>query len=325
MGCLDEQTVVAFVGGGLTGEALAAVERHLLACADCTTLVALAAPMPGSPAPPPQAIPEPIPIVPDGAEAPLGLSSPPGPGSAVGRYRLLYLVGRGGMGEVYAAHDPELDRKVAIKILRADNYPDEVESARLLREAQSVAKLSHPNLVTVYDVGTAGGRLFLAMELIEARALAAWLDSQQRSRADRPGVRDGRPRAGGGQHVVRLEVAMHEAGGMGRRAPAPGLGEHHDDLGTRAVLALPATRAASAVRRSSIAMNVRPPSPTRRHGPRSGARASRAPGPRAGAGRDRPRRARVGAQQLDRDLAVSSGRQPRDHAHAAANRAVRSR
>ena len=88
------------------------------------------------------------------------------------------------MGEVYAAHDPELDRKVAIKILRADTYPDEVESARLLREAQSVARLSHPNLVTVYDVGTAGGRLFLAMELIEGETLAAWLDDQRRSRAE---------------------------------------------------------------------------------------------------------------------------------------------
>ena len=202
MECLDEQTVVAFVNGGLAGEALANVERHLLECAECTTLVALAAPTTvhsktsheragaapaGRPA---EAVPEPIstsiPIVPDAAEPQtrITLSSPPGPGSAVGRYRLLYLVGRGGMGEVYAAHDPELDRKVAIKILRADSYPDEVESARLLREAQSVAKLSHPNLVTVYDVGTAGGRLFLAMELIEGQTLAAWLDDKQRTRAE---------------------------------------------------------------------------------------------------------------------------------------------
>ena len=184
MECLDEQTVVAFVGGGLTGEALANVERHLLACTDCTMLVALAAPMPAPPRPTPQAVPESIPIIPDTAEARLSVSSPPGPGTAVGRYRLLYLVGRGGMGEVYAAHDPELDRKVAIKILRADSYPDEVESARLLREAQSVAKLSHPNLVTVYDVGTAAGRLFLAMELIEGETLASWLDGQRRSRAE---------------------------------------------------------------------------------------------------------------------------------------------
>ncbi len=196
MECLDEQTVVAFVNGELTGDALAAVERHLLVCSDCTTLVALAAQAPehktpsrnraGDPTrePTPQAIPDPITTLPDVAEPGVNASTPPGPGSAVGRYRLLHLVGRGGMGEVYAAHDPELDRKVAIKILRADTYADDVESARLLREAQSVAKLSHPNLVTVYDVGTAGGRLFLAMELIEGETLASWLDGKRRSRAD---------------------------------------------------------------------------------------------------------------------------------------------
>jgi len=196
MECLDEQTVVAFVNGDLTGDALTAVERHLLTCSDCTMLVALAAQAPdrktpahgptGSPPrePTPQAIADPISTVRETAEPPVGAASPPGAGSTVGRYRLLHLVGRGGMGEVYAAHDPKLDRKVAIKILRADTYADDVESARLLREAQSVARLSHPNLVTVYDVGTAGGRLFLAMELIEGETLASWLDGKRRSRAD---------------------------------------------------------------------------------------------------------------------------------------------
>jgi len=196
MECLDEQTVVAFVNGDLTGDALAAVERHLLTCSDCTMLVALAAQAPerktpargstGSPPsePTPRAIADPISTVRETAEPPIGAASPPGAGSTVGRYRLLHLVGRGGMGEVYAAHDPKLDRKVAIKILRADTYADDVESARLLREAQSVARLSHPNLVTVYDVGTASGRLFLAMELIEGETLASWLDGKRRSRAE---------------------------------------------------------------------------------------------------------------------------------------------
>ena len=100
----------------------------------------------------------------------------------VGRYRLLQLVGRGGMGEVYAAHDPELDRKIAIKVMRGDTYPDDVEAARMMREAQSIARLSHPNLVTVYDVGTANGRVFVAMELIEGDTVAVWLDQKRRPR-----------------------------------------------------------------------------------------------------------------------------------------------
>jgi tetratricopeptide (TPR) repeat protein len=102
----------------------------------------------------------------------------------VGRYRLLQLVGRGGMGDVYAAHDPELDRKIAIKIMRADTSPDDIEALRMMREAQSIARLSHPNLVTVYDVGTAAGRVFVAMELVEGDTIAAWLDRRRRPRAE---------------------------------------------------------------------------------------------------------------------------------------------
>jgi eukaryotic-like serine/threonine-protein kinase len=164
MDCLDEQTIVAFVGGALRGPALAAAERHLVGCEACAMLVAVAAPA-GRPA--------------QKGEAPP--SQTPGPSSLVGRYRLLRLVGRGGMGEVYAAHDPELDRRVAIKILRADAGPDDIEAARLLREAQAVAKLSHPNVVAIHDVGTAAGRMFLAMELVEGETLAVWLDRRRRS------------------------------------------------------------------------------------------------------------------------------------------------
>src|ERR1022692_3659392 len=162
MDCLDEQTIVAFVSGTLHGHALAAVERHLLGCPACATLVAVAAPVPRRPQkgePPPS----------------------PTPNDLVGRYRLLRLVGRGGMGEVYAAHDPELDRRVAIKILRAKARPDDIEAARLLREAQAVAKLSHPNVVAIHDVGTAAGRMFLAMELVEGETLAVWLDRRRHS------------------------------------------------------------------------------------------------------------------------------------------------
>ncbi|HMF41284.1 MAG TPA: protein kinase, partial [Polyangia bacterium] len=73
-------------------------------------------------------------------------------GATIGRYVVLGLVGRGGMGEVYAAHDPELDRKVAIKLLRGRSDGGSKESegrARLMREAQAIAKVSHPNVVVV--------------------------------------------------------------------------------------------------------------------------------------------------------------------------------
>jgi len=231
MGCLDEQTVVAFVTGALAGARLAEAEHHLVWCPDCATLVALAVPVPG-PAPLPHTLeyaglppaedgppppgaqgldtapghahsaPRPTPAAvlptttaipprqspaPSLYELPLGDSGNgdlPHPGGMVGRYRLLQLVGRGGMGEVYAAHDPELDRKIAIKIMRADTYPDEIEAARMMREAQSIARLSHPNLVTVYDVGSASGRVFVAMELVEGDTIAAWLDRKRRPRAE---------------------------------------------------------------------------------------------------------------------------------------------
>jgi eukaryotic-like serine/threonine-protein kinase len=206
MGCLDEQTVVAFVSGALVGAKLAAAERHLLGCPDCSTLVSLAAPTASAPrtntlewagAPPTdetrardavaagpvtEVIHPESAAIPDSAVIDFGVSDGHRAGSTVGRYRLLQLVGRGGMGEVYAAHDPELDRRIAIKIMRGDTYPDDVESARLMREAQTIAKLSHPNLVTVYDVGSANGRVFVAMELIEGDTVATWLDRKRRSR-----------------------------------------------------------------------------------------------------------------------------------------------
>src|SRR5947209_12142644 len=81
-------------------------------------------------------------------------------GEAINRFVVLGLVGRGGMGEVYAAYDPELDRKIAIKLLRTRDAAE--AKSRLLREAQAIAKLQHPNVVVVYDVGTHGDNVFIA-------------------------------------------------------------------------------------------------------------------------------------------------------------------
>lgn len=103
-------------------------------------------------------------------------------GDQVGRYTVLELLGRGGMGLVYAAYDPQLDRRVAVKVLRSRSTSPTNERARrrLLREAQAMAKLSHPNVVAVHDVGTVAGEVFIAMELIDGPSLDRWLEEQGR-------------------------------------------------------------------------------------------------------------------------------------------------
>ncbi len=93
----------------------------------------------------------------------------------LGRYLVLHRVGSGGMGVVYAAYDPELDRKVAIKLLRSGADASVVRE-RLVREAQVMARLSHPNVVVVYDVGTFGQHVFLAMEFVQGVTLREWLE-----------------------------------------------------------------------------------------------------------------------------------------------------
>ena len=101
-------------------------------------------------------------------------------GQSIDRFVVLGLVGRGGMGEVYAAYDPELDRKIAIKLLRSRGDVAEGRT-RLLREAQAIAKLSHPNVVVVYDVGTFGDSIFIAMEFVEGHTLTGWMHAAPRS------------------------------------------------------------------------------------------------------------------------------------------------
>ena len=105
-----------------------------------------------------------------------------GRAASLGRYMVLGLVGRGGMGEVYAAYDPELDRKVAIKLLRVRGKPEDGSEGRirLMREAQAIAKLSHPNVVTVYDVGTFEDDVFIAMQFVDGHTLGYWMHAQPR-------------------------------------------------------------------------------------------------------------------------------------------------
>jgi WD40 repeat protein/predicted Ser/Thr protein kinase len=100
----------------------------------------------------------------------------------IGRYTVLKRIGAGGMGIVYAAYDTELDRKVAVKVLATQTSAGDTSSFRdrLRREAQALAKLSHPNVVQLYDVSEQDGRVFLSMEFIEGPNLREWIDSERR-------------------------------------------------------------------------------------------------------------------------------------------------
>jgi tetratricopeptide (TPR) repeat protein len=180
MRCLSEDEVQAFAEGRLTSDALADVERHAGRCGPCLDLLSVAVEAgarsrgegdtewnrgPTLRPRPPLRSPEPR------------LSK----GAAVGRYTILGLLGSGGMGEVFAAYDPELDRKVAIKLLRPSAEAADGR-VRLLREAQAIAKLQHPSVVVVYEVGTIGDSVFVAMEFVAGQTLGAWMKKAKRSR-----------------------------------------------------------------------------------------------------------------------------------------------
>ena len=97
------------------------------------------------------------------------------PGAVLGRYVVLSLLGQGGMSVVYLAYDPQLDRRVALKLVRLEIL-GATGKQRLLREAQALARLSSPYVVPVYDVETVGDQLFVAMEYVEGQTLRQWLN-----------------------------------------------------------------------------------------------------------------------------------------------------
>jgi eukaryotic-like serine/threonine-protein kinase len=129
-------------------------------------------------------------------------------GDAIDRFTVLETLGIGGMGVVVSAYDPTLDRKVAIKVLRSDKLaatPEE-NRTRLLREAQAMARLNHPHVITVHEVGTLGDQVFVAMELVEGETLADWLRSAERSWRD---VVDIFARAGSGLAAAHRIGLVH--------------------------------------------------------------------------------------------------------------------
>ncbi|MEM7152599.1 MAG: protein kinase [Myxococcota bacterium] len=114
----------------------------------------------------------------------LGLSpsQPVQPGQTAGRYLVLERLGHGGMSVVYIAYDPQLDRRVALKLMRPDTgESDRQVHARLLREGKAMARLAHPNVVRVYDVGIMDEQVYMAMELVEGHNLRDWLELEPRS------------------------------------------------------------------------------------------------------------------------------------------------
>ncbi|MGH7319158.1 MAG: serine/threonine-protein kinase, partial [Candidatus Rokuibacteriota bacterium] len=94
----------------------------------------------------------------------------------IGKYRIVAHIGRGGMGSVYKAHDPLLDRMVAVKVMSEGADVDSDARARFLREAQSAARLNHPNIITVYELGEEHGRVFIVMEILEGEPLSRVID-----------------------------------------------------------------------------------------------------------------------------------------------------
>jgi eukaryotic-like serine/threonine-protein kinase len=130
-------------------------------------------------------------------------------GELIGHYRIESLIGVGGMGEVYLARDERLSRKVALKLLPKQLTADETQVSRFKTEARAASALNHPNILTVYEIGSEGDRQFIATEFIEGVTLRAWLAH------GKIGLRDA------------LEVAIQVASGL---AAAHETGVVHRDI-----------------------------------------------------------------------------------------------
>jgi tetratricopeptide (TPR) repeat protein/predicted Ser/Thr protein kinase len=149
--CPSETHLQAFVDGKLSPVEIAELSTHLDTCDECRMVVGVVQPVP----------------LDDESTA-----------ERVGRYVLRRVLGKGGMGVVFEAVDPELHRVVALKLLRTDIG---AEQGRLLGEAQAMAKLSHPNVVTIHDVGRDGERVFIVMALVRGVSLRHWLAEEPRT------------------------------------------------------------------------------------------------------------------------------------------------
>jgi hypothetical protein len=180
--CLAAGELADFVAGALAAGEAAAIERHVARCADCRTLLSLVARSDSRAPRSWAASASSLGTMPAAGEPAAALVE----GTRVGRYVLRSRLGAGAMGVVFTAHDPELDREIAIKLLRGDldaDMPRLPLAARMVAEAQAMARLAHPNVVAVHDVGWFGDHIFIAMELVQGETLAQWLAAGRRARA----------------------------------------------------------------------------------------------------------------------------------------------
>ncbi|MBC7975967.1 MAG: protein kinase, partial [Myxococcales bacterium] len=181
--CPDEEEIAAFVRGGMAPRRMRAMEAHVARCAECRTLLsALAQAATLDVRPGDDSVSPTLPVDTGTGTTELPLRT------RFGRYLVLDWLGAGGMGVVYSAHDPELNRRVALKVLRGGGGSGDGEGgdraqirALLQSEAQAMAQLAHPNVVTVFDVGSVDDRVFIAMELVEGQTLSAWLRAEPRT------------------------------------------------------------------------------------------------------------------------------------------------
>jgi Tol biopolymer transport system component len=172
--CLDDKTLNDYLELRLSPDALQRMLRHLDECTQCAQLLKKAADRFRDPTPP-------LSRETQSQSPDASAGTPHAPalrGTVIGRYVVEHILGSGGMGVVYAAYDPELDRKVALKLIRATSPtgPGETSRERLLREAQAMAKVSHPNVVHVYDVGVWNEGVFVAMELVDGQTVRQWME-----------------------------------------------------------------------------------------------------------------------------------------------------
>lgn len=167
MSCPDENTLLGYASRALDPEGTTTVRQHVVGCSECRSVLAM---LGGLELPPPR------------VDAGLLVS-----GARVGRYMVLGLLGEGGMGRVHAAYDPDLDRKVALKLLNLARLGEgslAQARQRLEREARTMAQLSHPHVARLHDVGEFQGQLFLVMELVEGGTLRRWLLEKPRTRRE---------------------------------------------------------------------------------------------------------------------------------------------